>query len=99
MIVVQVSVRVKPENVERLEQLLRQVVGEARQSPGCLRYDWLRSPDVERERFIYAEFASDEAFAQYRKGPVVKMIGEHLIPLLEARPTFKHFDATVLEQS
>jgi quinol monooxygenase YgiN len=99
VIVVQVSVRAKPGNMERLEQLLYQVVTEARQLPGCVRYDWYRSPDVEREMFVYAEFDSDEAFAQYRKGPVVTKIGEQLITLLETRPSFKHFSATVLEQS
>jgi chromate reductase len=99
VIVVQVSVRAKPDNVERLEQILQHVVGEARQAPGCLRYDWYRSPDAERELFVYAEFDSEEAFAQYRKGSIVKKIGEQLIPLLEARPSFKHFSATVLEQS
>ena len=95
MIVVQVSLQAKPEGVKRLEQTLRQVVAQARQSSGCLRYDWYRSPDAERELFVYAEFDSDEAFAQYRKGPIVKAIGEQLIPLLEARPSFKHFSATV----
>ena len=99
MIVVQVSVRAKPDNVERLEQLLRQVVTEARQLPGCVRYDWYRSPDADGEKFVYAEFDSDDAFARYRKGSVVKTIGEQLIPLLETRPSFKHFSATVLEQS
>ncbi len=98
MIVVQVSVRAKPDNVERLEQLLRQVVTEARQLPGCARYEWYRSPDAEREKFVYAEFDSEEVFAQYRKGPVVKKIGEQLVPLLETRPSFKHLSATVLEQ-
>ena len=97
MIVVQVSVRAKPENAERLEPIVRNVVGEARQSTGCVRCDWYRSPDDERDVFVYAEFDSDEAFAQYRKGPVVK-IGEQVIPLLEGRPSFKHFSATVLEQ-
>jgi hypothetical protein len=33
-----------------------------------------RSPDVEREIFVYAEFDTDDAFAHYRKGPVVKKI-------------------------
>lgn len=98
MIVVQVSIRAKPETLAPLEQQLREVVAEARRSAGCLRYDWYRSPDLEREMFVYAEFDSDEAFAQYRQGPVVKKIGERLIPLLEARPSFKHFSATVLEQ-
>ncbi len=99
MIVVQVSVQAKPDNVERLQQLLHQVVTEARQLDGCARYDWYRSPDDEPGFFIYAEFDSDDAFAQYRKGPVVKKIAEQLIPLLAARPSFKHFSATVLEQS
>lgn len=97
MIVVQVSVRAKPERAHQLERILREVVGEARQLKGCLRYAWYRSPDVEREVFVYAEFASDEAFADYRSGPVVKKIGEQLIPLLEAPPSFKHFSATVLQ--
>ena len=44
------------------------------------------------------EFGSDEAFADYRRGPVVKKIGEQLIPLLEAPPSSKHFSATVLQQ-
>jgi quinol monooxygenase YgiN len=99
VIVVQVSVRANPDTVERLEQTLRHVVGEARQTPGCLRYDWYRSPDAEREMFVYAEFDSEVAFVRYRRGPIVKKIGEQLIPLLEAPPSFKHFSATVLEQS
>ena len=98
MIVVQVSVRAKPENVARLEHTLREVVAEARQSSGCLSYGWYRSPDAEREIFVYAEFDTDEAFARYRKGPVVKKIGEQVIPLLEGWPSFKHLSATVLEQ-
>ena len=98
MIVVQVSVLAKPESVAQLQQTLRQVVAEARLSPGCLRYDWYRSPDAEREIFVYTEFESDEAYAQYRKGPVARKIGEQLIPLLEAQPSFKRFSATVLEQ-
>lgn len=98
MIVVQVSVRAKPEHAERLEQVLREVVGEARRLEGCVRYEWYRSPDAGREVFVYAEFESDEAFARYRGGPVVKKIDEQLIPLLEAPPSYKHFSATVLQQ-
>jgi quinol monooxygenase YgiN len=97
VIVVQVSVRAKPENIRRFEELLRQVVLEVRELPGCLRYDWYRSPDVAGENFVYAEFESDETFGQYRRGPVVKKIGEQLIPLLEAPPSFKHLRATVME--
>jgi quinol monooxygenase YgiN len=83
--------------MERLEQTLRLVVAEARQAAGCIRYDWYQSPDDEREVFVYAEFDSDEAFPSTERDPSRK-IGEQLIPLLEARPSFKHFSATVLEQ-
>lgn len=81
-----------------MEQVLRDVVAQARVESGCCRYEWYRSPDTEREVFIYGEFESEEAFAEYRKGPVVKRIGQELIPLLERRPSFKHFRATVLEE-
>lgn len=98
MIVVQVSIRSKVEHAERFEQVLREVVGEACQLQGCMRYQWHRSPDVDREVFVYAEFDSDEAFADYRSGPVVKRIVEQLLPLLEAPPSYKHFSAIVLQQ-
>ena len=98
MVVIQVSVKAKVESVERFEQVLREVVAEALIGPGCCRYEWYRAPDAEREVFIYGEFESEDVFAEYRKGPVVKRIGEQLIPLLERRPSFKHFRATVLEQ-
>jgi quinol monooxygenase YgiN len=99
VVVIQVSARAKVESADRFEQVLRQVVAEGRDVAGCSRYDWYRAPDAEHEVFIYAEFESEDAFAQYCKGPVVKKIGEQLIPLLVARPAFKHFRATVLEQS
>jgi quinol monooxygenase YgiN len=98
VVVVQVLVRAKPENVARLEHTLQEVVGEARQVSGCLFYGWYRSPESDREFFIYAEFDTDEAFALYRKTPVVKKIVEQLIPLLDGPPSFKHFSATVFEQ-
>ena len=99
MIVVQVSVRANPEHAEHLEQILREVVGEARRLEGCMRYEWYRSPDVEGGAFVYAEFDSEEAFADYRTGPVVKKIVDRLIPMLKAPPSYKHFSATVLQQS
>lgn len=98
MVVIQVSVKAKPESVNRFEQVLRDVVAQARGEAGCSRYEWYHSPDAEREVFIYGEFESEEVFAEYRKGPVVKRIGQELIPLLKRRPSFKQFRATVLEQ-
>jgi len=98
VVVIQVSVKAKADEAMRFERVLREVVAQARDVSGCSRYDWYRSPDAEREVFVYGEFESEEVFSAYRKGPVVKRIGEQLFPLLETRPSFKHFRATVLEQ-
>lgn len=98
MVVIEVSVKAKAECVARFEEVLREVAAQALSQPGCGRYEWYRSPDAAREVFIYGEFDSEDVFAEYRKGPVVKRIGQELIPLLERRPSFKHFSATVLEQ-
>jgi quinol monooxygenase YgiN len=97
MVLVQVTATAKVGGSE-FERVLREVIEDARRSPGCLRYDWFRSPDYDRQVFVYAEFESEEAFARYRQGPVVKKIGAELLPLLEARPAFKHFRATILEE-
>src|SRR5262245_11771790 len=98
MVVIQVSATAKVESGARFEEVLRQVVGDGRASAGCVRYEWFPVPDAERQVFVYGEFASEESFAEYRRGPVVKKIGEQLLPLLEARPSFKHFRATIMEQ-
>src|SRR5262245_31157554 len=98
VIVVQVLLRAKPDNVARLEQTLREVVAEAHRVSGCLSYGWYRSSDVVGEILVHAEFDDDEAFARYRKGPGGKKFGEHVPPLLDGRPSFKLLSATVLEQ-
>lgn len=98
MIVVQVLARATPENATRLEHALREVAAEARLTPGCLSYRWYRSPDVEREILVHAEFDTDEAFALYRKGPAGKKFVEQVAPLFDGRPSFKLLDAAALEQ-
>src|SRR5262249_61411653 len=98
VIVVQVLLRAKPENVARLEQTLREVVAEARRGSGCLSYAWYRSSAVDGEILVHAEFDDDEAFAEYRNGPGGKRFVEQVPPLLEGRPSFKIPSAPVLEQ-
>jgi quinol monooxygenase YgiN len=97
MIVLQVSMTAKDAHTTDLEGVLRDVVRAARQCRGCLRYEWFRMPENDRQYFAYGEFASADAFAEYRQGPVVRMIVETLMPLLESRPGFTHFRATVME--
>src|SRR6516165_5559634 len=99
MIILHVLATYKRDEGLLFEERLRQVVGEATLLPGCTRYEWFRSPRHDCQVFICGEFESEDAFLQYQKGPIVKMIGEQLIPLLAASLTFKHFRAVVLERS
>lgn len=97
MIVIHVSARVKEETVMNFEQSLRGVVEDARRTPGCLMYEWYRDPDVSSHFIIYGEFDAEDNFEAYLNSPVVKRIGEELIPLIADGPQFKHYKATLLE--
>ena len=68
----------KPENVAQLEQKLRQVVAEARQLSGCLRYDWYRSPDAEHEKFCTRSSTPTKRSRSTARGRC-QGIGEQLI--------------------
>jgi quinol monooxygenase YgiN len=95
LIIIYVAVRPTPTTVTTFEQTLRQVVDEARNTAGCLRYEWYRDPDAPLRYTIYGEFDTGENFANYLASAVVQRIGAELLPLLDAPPAFKHFEATM----
>lgn len=97
-IVVHVIARPKPGLRAELERTLDDVLSEARSLPGCRRYEWFHFPRRAPDVFVCAEFESEEAFADYRRGKVVARIGREILPLLDGRPVFRHFRATVIEE-
>jgi len=99
MVIIHVSVQTKGNVVSEFERTLRAVVDDARQTAGCIKYEWYRVPDSSQEYVIYGEFDTKENFAQYLNSAVVKRIGAELMPLLEAPPTFEHYEAAILEES
>ena len=62
MVVIHVSVRVKDETVPNFELSLREIVEDARCTPGCLKYEWYRDPDISNHFIIYGEFDSEDNF-------------------------------------
>jgi quinol monooxygenase YgiN len=97
MILVHVSVKIKADVASDFEPALRQVVTDARTTVGCVTYEWYRVPDSSQEYVIYGEFDTKANFEKYLNSAVVKRIGAELIPLLDAPPAFKHYNATILE--
>src|SRR6185436_451772 len=99
MVLIHVSVKVKGNIVSAFEQNLRGVVDDARKTMGCIKYEWYRVPDSTQEYVIYGEFDAKDNFEKYLNSTVIKRIGDELIPLLDAPPAFRHYEATVLEGS
>ena len=97
MILIYVRVQTAQELRDTFERTLRDVVGAARQSAGCLKYQWYREPDSHSGYVIYGEFSSRQHFEDYLRSDVVRRIGEELMPLLSAEPEFKHYEATLFE--
>lgn len=97
MIVIHVSVQAKEGVTNEFERILNSVVDDARKVTGCIKYEWYRLPDQFQQYVAYGEFDTKANFENYLKSNVVQRIGAELIPLLTAPPSFKHFEATLLE--
>jgi quinol monooxygenase YgiN len=97
MVLIHVSVTAKEDAVSMFEHTLCGVVDDARRTSGCEKYEWYRVPDSRQRYVIYGEFDSKEHFETYLNSAVVQRIGEELMPLLAAKPEFKHYEASILE--
>lgn len=99
MVLIEVMVKPKADVFETFESTLRGIVEAARASVGCTHYHWYRDPEGEGTYFIYGAFETQTAFANYHQSDVVKHIGSELLPLLSAKPAFRHYEATVFESN
>jgi len=105
MVLIHVSLQVKEEVANALDRLLQfervlqQVIDDARKTTGCLKYDWYRASGQFRQFIAYGEFDSPENFEQYLDSNVLQRIGQELMPFLAAPPTFKHYEASILENT
>ena len=98
MILIHVSVQPKKGLSVDFEQVLNEIILEARQASGCRKYEWYRSLDTPSPYVIFGEFDTKDHFEQYLQSNVVKRIGQELIPLLETKPAFKHYEAEVFKE-
>ncbi|MDX1939594.1 MAG: antibiotic biosynthesis monooxygenase [Saprospiraceae bacterium] len=98
MILIHVSVQPQIALTVDFEQVLNEIVLEARRVPGCLKYEWYRATDAPNSYVIFGEFDTKAHFEQYLQSNVVKRIGRELIPLLETKPAFKHYEGAVFKE-
>lgn len=99
MIIIHVSVMTKENMQQNLERTIREIQIEATSFEGCMSYEWHHYPDIPQSYFIHGEFDSQVHFEAYLNSNLVKRIANELIPLLSAPPQFRHFQATILDES
>ncbi len=99
MVLIHVSVITREDTANIFESRLREIVTEARTTEGCVKYEWYHVSNSATRYVIYGEFDSEANFEAYLNSDVVKRIGKELIPLLEVKPEFKHYQANILKSS
>ena len=87
MVILYVTVQVKPERVEEFLDVIRHDAEHSeKDEPGCLRFDVIRDND-DPNRFYYYEVYRDEAALEaHRQTPHFKLYAERSRPLLAAPP-------------
>jgi autoinducer 2-degrading protein len=87
MVILHVTVQVKPEHVaEFLDVVRHDAEHSEKDEPGCLRFDVIQDRD-DRNRFYFYEVYRDEAALEaHRQTPHFKLYAEKVQPLLAVPP-------------
>ena len=87
MIVLHVTIQVKPEHAAEFLEIVRHDAEHSEQDePGCLRFDVLRDRDDPNRFYFYEVYRDEAAFEAHRQTPHFKLYFEKSQPLLAAPP-------------
>jgi autoinducer 2-degrading protein len=85
MVVLQVDIRIKPENVDRWMKMALENAREARKEPGCRHFDVLVDPDDRTRVMLYEIYDDESAFEAHQQTPHFKKYMAEAVPLLALR--------------
>ncbi|HEU4345554.1 MAG TPA: putative quinol monooxygenase [Candidatus Binatia bacterium] len=87
MVVLHVSVQVKPEHVAQFLEVVRHDAEHSEQDePGCLRFDVIQDRDDPNRFYFYEVYRDDAALEAHRETPHFKLYFEKVQPCLAAPP-------------
>ena len=96
MIVLHVTIQVKPEHVAEFLEIVRHDAEHSEQDePGCLRFDVLRDRDDPNRFYFYEVYRDEAALEAHRQTPHFKLYFEKSQPLLAA-PSERRFARNVI---
>ena len=83
--VLQVNIRIKPENVDAFMQKLQANAAAARKEPGCKQFDVLVDPQDKTKVMLYEVYDDEKAFGVHQQGAAFKAYVAEAVPLLASR--------------
>ncbi len=83
--VLQVNIRIKPENVERWIPMALENAREARKEPGCRHFDVLVDPNDRTRIMLYEIYDDERAFEAHQQTAHFKKYLAEAVPLLASR--------------
>ena len=88
-LVLQVNIRIKPENVASFMQKVIENAKAARKEPGCRQFEVLVSPDDKTSIMLFEVYDDQKAFEVHQAGAAFKKYVAEAVPLLASRE--RHF--------
>ena len=85
MFVLQVNIRIKPENVEAFMKKALENAREARKEPGCKQFDVLVDPKDSARVMLYEVYNDELAFEAHQQTAHFKKYVAEAVPLLASR--------------
>jgi len=83
--VLQVLIRIKPENVDAFMPKVLENAAAARKEPGCRQFDVVVDPKDRTQVMLYEVYADEKAFEEHQKGAAFKKYIAEAVPLLASR--------------
>jgi autoinducer 2-degrading protein len=83
--VLQVNIRIKPENVELWMKKAAENAREARKEPGCRQFEVLVDPNDKAKVMLFEVYDDEKAFEAHQQTPHFKKYLAEAVPLLAAR--------------
>jgi quinol monooxygenase YgiN len=83
--VLQVSIRIKPENVDAFMKKLDENARNARKEPGCKQFEVLVDPKDGTKIMLYEVYNDEAAFETHQQTPHFKKYVAEAVPLLADR--------------
>jgi quinol monooxygenase YgiN len=85
MFVLQVNLRIKPENVDAFMKKALENAREARKEPGCRQFDVLVDPEDGAKVMLYEVYDDEQAFETHQQTPHFRRYVAEAVPLLASR--------------